>query len=121
METVPVAARAPAAHPHDPNVRERLVEAAIGLFTKRGYAATSVREIVKGPAVFEARSSTTTSETRKASMSRSRGARTNGSRDAAGARDRERKRAEPGPEPRLGIWDVFSENTAAVRFLNAVF
>jgi len=34
-------------NPNDPSVRERLLRAAVDLFTTRGYAATSVREIVE--------------------------------------------------------------------------
>jgi TetR/AcrR family transcriptional regulator len=37
--------------PHDPNVRERLMTAATDLFNRKGYAATSVREIVEAAGV----------------------------------------------------------------------
>jgi AcrR family transcriptional regulator len=37
--------------PADPAARERLLKAAIRLFTQKGYAATSVREIVEGAGV----------------------------------------------------------------------
>jgi TetR/AcrR family transcriptional regulator len=36
---------------HDPGVRERLLDAAIALFARKGYAATSVREIVEAAGV----------------------------------------------------------------------
>ena len=33
--------------PAEPNARQRLLETAIGMFAARGYAGTSVREIVE--------------------------------------------------------------------------
>ena len=121
METVLVSARAPIAHPHDPNVRERLVEAAIELFTKRGYAATSVREIVEGAGVskpvlyyhFGNKEGLYLEITRRLERTVHETLRGLGT-GRGSARSRVRSLA-------LGIWDVFSENTAAVRFLNAVF
>jgi AcrR family transcriptional regulator len=42
---------APAVPPHEASVRERLLAAALTLFNERGYAATTVREIVEAAGV----------------------------------------------------------------------
>ena len=106
---------------HDPNIRERLVEAAVELFTRRGYSATSVREIVEGAGVskpvlyyhFGSKEGLYLEIARRLERTVSD---TVASRDAGGGTARERIRRLA-----LDIYDAFSENTAAVRFLNAVF
>jgi TetR/AcrR family transcriptional regulator len=121
METAVTAPRAPSVHHHDPNIRQRLVDVAVELFTGRGYSATSVREIVNGAGVSKPvlyyhfgnkeglyleimkRLERTLQET-LGGLRQGRGS----------ARERIRRFG-------LGIFDVFSKNTAAVRFLNAVF
>jgi len=112
METVAAAPASPPAHHHDANVRERLFDVALDLFASRGYAATSVREIVKG-AGSRSPSSITTSEARRGLyleiMRRLEGTVQEtlqglGTRRGS-ARSRIRRLA-------LGIWDVFSKNTA---------
>jgi len=121
MESVETAPRVAIVHHHDPNIRQRLIDVAVKLFTSRGYSATSVRQIVEGAGVSKPvlyyhfgskeglyleimrRLEGTLHET----LGRLR-------EEKGSARERIRRFG-------LGVFDVFSENTAAVRFLNAVF
>jgi TetR/AcrR family transcriptional regulator len=121
MEAVASAHRAPGVHHHDPNVRQRLIDVAVELFASRGYSATSVREIVEGAGVSKPvlyyhfgskeglyleimrRVERTLHET----LDRLR-------EERGSARGRIRRLG-------LGVFDVFSRNMAAVRFLNAIF
>ena len=121
METVAAVPAAPPAHHHDASVRERLLDVALGLFASRGYAATSVREIVKGAGVskpvlyyhFGSKEGLYLEIMRRLERTL---AETLATRETGSGTARQRIR-------RLGldIYDAFSENTAAVRFLNAVF
>ncbi len=121
MEGLTTAPRPRSVHHHDPNIRQRLVEVAMDLFTKRGYSATSVREIVEGAGVskpvlyyhFGSKEGLYLEIMRrlKQTLDETLG----GLRQERGS-TRERIRRFG-----LGIFDVFSKNTAAVRFLNAVF
>ncbi len=106
---------------HDPNIREHLVDVAIELFASRGYAATSVREIVERARVskpvlyyhFGSKEGLYLEIMRRLERTLEE---TVASRDAGGGTARHRIRRLC-----LDIYDAFSENTAAVRFLNAVF
>ena len=106
---------------HDPNIRERLFEVAVELFTRQGYSATSVREIVEGAGVskpvlyyhFGSKEGLYLEIFRRLERTLLE---TVASRVAGGGTARERIRRLA-----LDIYDAFSENTAAVRFLNAVF
>ncbi len=121
METVAAAPAAPPAHHRDANIRERLFDVALGLFASRGYAATSVREIVNGAGVskpvlyyhFGSKEGLYLEIMRRLEGTVHETLHGLGTRRGS-ARSRIRRLA-------LGIWDVFSKNTAAVRFLNAVF
>jgi TetR/AcrR family transcriptional regulator len=121
LRTETAAGSAPPVRHHDPNVRQRLIDIAVGLFAERGYATTSVREIVKGAGVskpvlyyhFGSKEGLYLEIMRlleRTVHETVQGLRT--SRGSATSRIRSLL---------LGIWDVFSENTAAVRFVNAVF
>jgi AcrR family transcriptional regulator len=106
---------------HDPNIREHLVEVAVELFAGRGHSATSVREIVGGAGVskpvlyyhFGSKEGLYLEILRRLERTL---AETVAHRDAGGGSARERIRRLA-----LDIYDAFSENSAAVRFLNAVF
>jgi AcrR family transcriptional regulator len=121
METVAAARGAPPAQHHDPNIRERLVDVALGLFASRGYAATSVREIVEGAGVskpvlyyhFGSKEGLYLEIMRRLERTVHETVERLGTRRGS-ARSRIRSLS-------LGIWSVFSENTDTVRFLNAVF
>jgi AcrR family transcriptional regulator len=109
------------AHPHDPNIRQRLIDVAVDLFTSHGYSATSVREIVEGVGVskpvlyyhFGSKEGLYLEIMRR--LQRTLGE-TLSELPKGGGSVTERLRRLG-----LGIFDVFSKNTAAVRFLNAVF
>lgn len=121
MESITTAPRIPKLHHHDPNIRQRLIEVAVELFTSRGYSATSVREIVKGAGVskpvlyyhFGNKEGLYLEIMRR--LERTLQEALGGLRQERGrARERIRRFS-------LGIFDVFSKNMATVRFLNAVF
>ncbi|HQR44701.1 MAG TPA: TetR/AcrR family transcriptional regulator [Thermoanaerobaculia bacterium] len=121
MQTETAAGSASPVRHHDPNVRQRLVDVAVALFAERGYATTSVREIVERAGVskpvlyyhFGSKEGLYLEIMRL--LERTVHETVRGLRTPRGsARSRIRSLI-------LGIWDVFSENTAAVRFVNAVF
>lgn len=121
MPTVSTRSRA-ANVPHaDSAIRLRLIGVALELFTRRGYSDTSVREIVEGAGVskpvlyyhFGSKEGLYLEIMRR--LQRTLHETLEGLRQERGsARERIRRFG-------LGIFDVFSRNTAAVRFLNAVF
>ncbi len=108
-------------HPGDANVRERLFDVAVGLFTSRGYAATPVREIVEGAGVskpvlyyhFGSKEGLYLEIMKR--LTQLLAEKLQEHREVTGTACRRIRRLE------LDIFDCFSENTAAVRFLNAIF
>ncbi|MGE5346739.1 MAG: TetR/AcrR family transcriptional regulator, partial [Acidithiobacillales bacterium] len=121
MDSVTTASRARSVHHHDPNIRQRLIDVAMDLFTRHGYSATSVREIVEGAGVskpvlyyhFGCKEGLYLEIMRRLKQTLDE---TLGGHRQEGRSARERIRSFG-----LGIFDVFSKNTAAVRFLNSVF
>ncbi len=121
MQTQAAAGAGRALRHHDPNIRERLVEVAVELFTGRGYSATSVREIVEAAGVskpvlyyhFGSKEGLYLEIMRRLERTLVETV-ANHATGGGTARERFRRLA-------LDIYDAFSENTAAVRFLNAVF
>lgn len=121
MESLTTASRVRSIHRHDPNIRQRLIDVALNLFTSRGYSATSVREIVEGAGVskpvlyyhFGSKEGIYLEIMRR--LDRTLQETLGGLQQERGS-PRERIRRFG-----LGIFDVFSKNTAAVRFLNSVF
>ncbi len=97
------------------------MDVAVELFTRRGYSATSVREIVEGAGVskpvlyyhFGSKEGLYLEIMRR--LKRTLDETLGGLRQGRGS-TRERIRRFG-----LGIFDVFSKNTADLRFLNAVF
>lgn len=106
--------------PEDPSVRERLLQAAVELFTVRGYASTSVREIVEAAQVtkpvlyyhFGSKEGiylAVLEEIRRTLFALLERLLAGG----GGARERIERLL-------LGIYDVFEQQPPVVRFLNAI-
>ena len=106
--------------PEDPGVRERLLRAAVELFTVRGYAATSVREIVEAAQV--------TKPVLYYHFGSKEGIDLAVLEEMRGTLRAllERLLAEQGSARHrierlfLGIYDVFEQQAPVVRFLNAI-
>lgn len=118
--THPAPLAVPPSAPSDPT-RERLLATAVDLFTRRGYAATSVREIVEGagvtkPALYYHFGSK--EGLYEAILDRIERLIEEALAEHRGRGGSARERVEA---LFVSLFDLFEKNQSAVRFINAVF